>query len=391
MHPDTPGGTAYEDFFPYHAELCALSELRKKPGFGVPITSGRGGHALLWLNGVRRDCTQPYPVLRLCTADEPPARHGAGVSVNSHFCNTSWVAVEGREFLWRGALAPGERLTREAYERTQALAKAQDCLAGVAFHQEFLRDKPAGMSDRDFMYEISVATDYGAQFGRDSFRARIPLDRARMGALVDYLNALNAPYRAGQRLYRWRLFSDNCVHVAYNALAAAGFCAPWPTGRFIALAAFNFPVPKNAFVDVLRRANALPLDDARFLYEDEAARRALLSTGTLPAAPGALASHHPALAGNDVYDVARLRLIFFENPRWGPYRRWCREIFSTPYYTSLPENFRHFAALCAAALARPRPRHLSGPRLAFQLRYEDYLARQAAWLAAQSARLKAAA
>ena len=29
---------AYEDIVPYYAELCALSELRKKPGFGVPRT-----------------------------------------------------------------------------------------------------------------------------------------------------------------------------------------------------------------------------------------------------------------------------------------------------------------------------------------------------------------
>mgnify|MGYP001139691689 CR=1 FL=1 len=26
---------AYEDFYPYYAELCALSELRKKSGFGI--------------------------------------------------------------------------------------------------------------------------------------------------------------------------------------------------------------------------------------------------------------------------------------------------------------------------------------------------------------------
>ena len=51
-------GTAYEDLYPYHAELCALSELRKKPGFGVPLRSGIGGHSLLYLNGVRLDRAQ---------------------------------------------------------------------------------------------------------------------------------------------------------------------------------------------------------------------------------------------------------------------------------------------------------------------------------------------
>ena len=69
------------------------------------------------------------PVLRLCTADEPPAQYGVGISVNSHYRNANWVAVEGRDFLWRGALAPGERLTREAYERTQARGKGDGAVS----------------------------------------------------------------------------------------------------------------------------------------------------------------------------------------------------------------------------------------------------------------------
>lgn len=380
----------YEDMFPYYAELCALSELRKKPGFGAALTSGVGGHALLYLNGVRLDRSAGYPMLRLCTPDEPPAKYGAGISVNSHYRNANWVAIEGRDFLWRGALAPGEHLTRDAYTRTQEQAKAQNILEGVEFHKSFFADKPAGMSDRDYMYEISVATDYGAQFGRDSFRARVPLDRTRIGAMVDYLNALNAPYRAG-KTYHWRLFNDNCVHVAHNALAAAGLWSPWPTGQLVPLACWRFPVPKNAFVDVLRRANDLPLEDAQALYEDAAARRSLLDSGTLPAAPGALASTGPAITHNDVYDVENLRLIFFDNFLWGPYRFHFKRIFSTPHYTNLHANLRHYAARYAHAQTRPPLRRLSGERALFQSRYEDHLACQAKATAKSLACLEEAA
>jgi hypothetical protein len=328
--------------------------------------------------------------LRLCTADEPPAKHGVGISVNSHYSNANWVAVEGRDFLWHGALTPGEHLTRDAYVRTQDLAKAQGILDGVDFHKEFFQDKPAGMSERDYMYEISVATDYGAQFGRESFRARVPLDRTRIGAMVDYLNAINAPYRAG-KTYHWRLFNDNCVHVSHNALAAAGLWAPWPTGQFVPFAAWRFPVPKNAFVDVLRRANDLPLEDAQALYEDDAARSALLTTGNLPVAPGALASIGPAITNNDVYDVDRLRLIFFDNFVWGPYRFHFKRIFATPHYTDLRANLQHFAARYAAAQARPKTRHLRSSAKMFQSRYEDHLARQAETTSRQLARLEHAA
>lgn len=383
-----PGGTAYEDFYPYHAELCALSELRKKPGFGVPLYSGVGGHSLLYLNGVRLDRAAGYPVLTLCAPDEAPAAHGVGISVNSHYRNANWVAVEGRDFLWRGALRPGERLTRDAYARTQHVAREMGFLDGVEFHPRFFRDKPAGMADIDFKYEISVATDYALQFGRDVFRARVPLDHTRMAVIVAYLNALNAPYRGGERIYNWKLFNDNCAHAGHNALAAAGIWAPWATGQFAAFAAFHFPVPKNEFVDLMLRTNDLPLENAAALYRDPHVRRALLEHGTLPVGPGGLAVASPAIAENDVYDVARLRLIFYDNPFWGPYRFRFRGIFAAPRYTELRANLRHFAARYAAARQRNDGGPAAGAQKSFFLRYRDYIAREAEKLGAMLARLE---
>ena len=370
----TDGG-AYERFYPYYAELCALSELRKKPGFGIPLRSGMGGHSLLYLNGVRLDRGQGYPVLELCAPETAPGAHGVGISVNSHYKNANWVATEGRDFLWRGALAPGERLTRESYERTQHHAKAMGVLDGVEFHDHLFRGKPSGMAERDYMYEISVATDYAARFGRDIFRARVPLDRVRMAAVVNFLNELNAPYREGARVYQWKLFNDNCGHVAHNALAAAGIWAPWPTGQFFARAAFNFPVPKNELVDLALRVNDLPIQNPAAIYADEQTRRAFLATGALPAAAGGLTIAAPAVADNDVYDIDRLRLIFYDNPFWGPYRRRFARIFSEPRYRDLRANLRYFEALYARAL---EARGGGGQSSGFRRRYDEYVAQEAA-------------
>ncbi len=383
-----PSDTAYARLYPYYAELCALSEFRKKPGFGATLSSGMGGHSLLYLNGVRLDRTAGYPVLRLCVPAEAPSEHGAGISVNSHYKNANWVAAEGRAFLMRGALEAGEPLTRAAYERTQERAKAMGVLDGVEFHAHFFRDKPAGMSDHDYMYEISVVTDYGVRFGRDVFGARVPLDRARMQAVIDYLNALNQPYREGRRQYNWKLFNDNCSHVGHNALAAAGVWAPWPTGRFFALAAFKFPVPKNEFVDLMLRAHDLPLENARALYKDRHARNSLLHWGVLPGGPGALAVAGRAIARNDVYDVERLRLIFYDNPFWGPYRFRFRRIFADPRYTDLQTNLRHFAARYAAA-ARRGVGHspACAAQKLFYARYSEHIAGEALRLEAMLARL----
>jgi hypothetical protein len=342
-----PGPTAeaeswYGREFPYYAELCALSEIRKKPGFEVPLRSGIGGHSLLYLHGVRRDRQAGYPVLQLGAG-------GVGISVNSHYRNANWVAADGPDFLWRGALAQGESLTRETYASTQALAKDLGILDGLEFHEHFFRDKPAGMSAHDFMYEISVGTDYAALFGRDVFRARVPLDRTRMQAIVDYLNALNAPYRDSGKIFNWKLFNDNCCHVAHNALAAAGIWPPWPTGKFFATAAFNFPVPKNEFVDLVRRANDLPIANPRVLHKDASARRAILDFGALPTAPGAIVIASPAIADNEVYDIDSLKLIFYDNPFWGPYRTHLKRILTEPRYSDIRANLLHFAALYATA------------------------------------------
>ena len=336
---------SYDRFYPYYAEVCALSEIKKKPGSGVDFRSGMGGHSLLYLNGVCRDRRAGYPTLKLCEPGARAAGHGVGISVNSHYRNANWVATEGRDFVFRGMLRPGERLTRAVYERTQASAREAGVLEGVEFHDHLFKNKPRGMSKPDYMYEISVATDYAVTFGRHVFRARVPLDRARMSTIVDFLNGINAPYRDGTKEFRWRILNNNCSHLAHNALATAGVWESWPTGQFLMLAAFNFPVPKNEFVDLMFRTNDLPLEDPAAICGDMSARRALLDAGFLPTAPGGLASALPAPRDNDIYDTTGLRLIFYDNPFWGPYSPRFHRIFTEPRYFDLRENLRHFQML----------------------------------------------
>jgi hypothetical protein len=338
----------YQQLFPYYAELCALSEIKKKSGFGVPLQSGMGGHSLLYLHGVARDRTAGYPVLQLADPAQPP--QGVGISVNSHYRNANWVAADGPDFLWRGALAAGEPLTRDAYERTQALAKSAGFLDGIEFHEKFLRDKPPAMAEQDFMYEISIGTDYAACFGRNVFRACVPLSRAQMQAIITYLNNLNAPYRAREKIWTWKLFTDNCAHVAHNALAEAGIWQPWPTGQSAILAAFKFPVPKNELVDLIVQTNDLPITHPNLLCKDPMARQATLTGGRLPTGPGALVIADPAIRPNEAYDIDRLRLIFYDNPFWGPYRPRLKRILSEPRYRDLRANFAHFKSLYAQAL-----------------------------------------
>ena len=366
----------YASIFPYFAEYCAESEFDKKKGFGVDIEGGGpGGHSVFYLNGACRVPDAGYPVLEVCaeTADGMAGR-GVGLSVNNHYRNANWTATDGRDFFFRGALAPGEGVTRTSYLRTQDKAKAMGIMDGIVFHRAALEDKPANMSERDFMYEISIATDYAVDFARDRYCARVPLDRGKMDIIVHYLNALNEPYRSGRKEFHWDVLRNNCAYLAHNALAAIGLWPEWKTDRPLLIAAFDFPVPKNEFVNLMRRTNDMPIDDPDALYDDETTRSALLHEAWIATQPGALAEARPAVQPNDIYGT-HLRLIFYDEAIFGHYQARFDRIFAEPRYTDLAVNLAYFSQEYSAILAKRLPADAPGYRAAFYQSYHDTIAR----------------
>ena len=383
----------YASLFPFYAELCALSEIKKKPGFGVEFSSGFGGHSVLYLNGVCRVADAGYPTIQICDGDA--ADRGVGLSVNDHFKNTNWVATEGKSFLFYGALQPGETVDPTSYRRTQAEAMRQGILDGVEFHKSFFADMPAGASRRAYMYELSIATDYATNFGRDRYCARVPMARAQMARMVDYLNAANLPYREGRKEFHWSVLSNNCSHLTHNALAAAGIWEPIDMDRPFFISAFEFPVPKNEFVNLMQRTNDMPLDDPAALYADDAARQSLLQQDYLPVRPGALVEAAPVVANNVIYET-NPRLIFYDPI--GRYQRAFEAMLADPRYLDLPANIAYFAALYQRIEATRKPLSWYAERhkvaasemtdfSAFYQRYYAYIAEQSRTVDAQSAAL----
>jgi hypothetical protein len=382
----------YAAFYPYFAEYCAVSEFEKKKGFGVDLEGGGpGGHSVFYLNGACRVRDAGYPVLAVC--DDVPdgmVGKGVGLSVNDHYRNANWTATDGRDFFYRGALAPGEAVSRASYERTRAQAEAKGIYDGVVFHREALKDKPKDMSLRDYEYEISIGTDYAIDLARDRFCARVPLDRGKMAIIVRYLNALNEPYRSGQKIFHWNVLRDNCTYLAHNALAAVGLWSELPPNRPLLFAAFDFPVPKNEFVDVMWRTNDLPIADPDALYDDATARDALLQLGWIVTQPGALAEARRAVQPNEIYNT-HLRLIFYDEPVFGHFQKRFDKIFAEPRYTDLDANLAYFSQLYAAILARPRMPQATAARAAFYQRYYDVIAAEKVKADAMLAKLSGAA
>ena len=381
----------YTSIYPYYAEFCAVSEFSKKKGLGVDIEGGGpGGHAVFYLNGACRVQDAGYPELTLC--GDPPdqmAGRGVGLSVNDHYMNANWGATEGRAFFYDGDIAPNEGVTHAAYARTQAMAKTMGILDGIAFHPSVFADKPASMSERDFKYEVSVGTDYAIGLARDRYCARVPLDRDRMSTIVRYLNTLNEPYRSGRKEFQWNVLRNNCAYLAHNALAAVGFWPAWSTERSLLVAAFSFPVPKNEFVNLMRRTNDMDIAYPDAVYADDRARTTLLDQGRLPTQPGALAAARPAMQPNEVYNTS-LRLIFYDDPTFGHYQTRFERIFHEPRYTDLGSNLKYFSMLYATILARHREPDASPARAAFGRHYDDAIGNEKATVDAMLARLRGA-
>jgi hypothetical protein len=215
---------------------------------------------------------------------------------------------------------------------------------GVEYHADVFDDQPPGMSRSEFMYDIAIATDYAVNFGRDRYCARVPVDREQMTKVVGYLNDLNAEYKSGERDFEWNVLQNNCAHVTHNALATAGVWNEWATGEFVLFAAFNFPAPKNEFVNLIRRTNDMPVDDLMTVYEDSAAREALMQGDGLPVQPGSLAEAEKVVWDNEIYDTD-LALIFYDDPVFGSYKKRFRDIFADRRYVDIRANLTYFAEL----------------------------------------------
>jgi hypothetical protein len=341
----------YTKLNPFYLEFCALSEIQKKPGYGADIRGGVGGHSTIYLNGV---CLvgDGYPEIAVCPSD--PASKGVGLSVNAHFANANWIAIPGRDFFYHGDLKPGQALTRPVYDGTKVHAKRMGIYDAIRFHDPVFDEMPPGYTRDAFKYEVSIGTDYAIGYARDRYCARVPVSTAQMARIVAYLNALNRPYRDGNTDYEWSVLNDNCIHVAHNALSAIGFWPPWPTHRFILLAAFDFPVPKNEFVNIMRRANDMPVENLLAVWDDKPARRTLLAGDELPTRAGAIATFEPVTQDNAVYNTD-LQLIFYDDPVLGPYEGWYRRIARDPRYTDLEADLQHFKVMYTQIEEARRP------------------------------------
>lgn len=371
-----PQESAYNALFPQWAEMCAVSQISKKPGYGADIAGGPGGHAVLFLHGACLDPSSPYPVLKACPQGE------TGVSMNAHFVNANWVGVPGRMFFYNGLLKPEDGLTREAYQATKKSAKQQGLYSAISFRDWALADRPSSAPAEDWKYEVSIGTDYAVSYGRARYCARLPVTSTQMTQIVNFLNSRNALYHYGPKTFETNVMQDNCNHLIHNALAATNFWHELPVHQFILKAALTFPVPKNEVVNLLDRTKQHDLGDLHALYHDPLTRQTLLHDNWLPNEPGVILDSNTVHDPNDVYHT-NLSLIFYDDPILGHYNRAFRHYLAQPRYHDLRANLLWYRAQYArvASERQPLQEWLKKEPAGFAAFYNAYYV----WLADQQA------
>ena len=331
---------AYEELFPHYAEICAATQYRPREG-GM---GGVGGHAVMYLKGICRKEDAPYPTLTPCraqTTDPYDVRHGVGISVNQTFKNVNWVAIPGKRFFLDGDLGDGQRLTREHYNKVLQEVVRAGIFRGVDLHHQYLPEKAAATNLEKLVAEQSIGTDFALRFARTIFCGRLPMTEPQMQRVMDYLNALNEKYAAGEADYNWSGYHDNCTHTLVNALAAAEVWRPKSVGAVKLRQLFNLAIPSNEVIHLVSLANLEPLEDFRRIYRDRIQRKSLEEFNWLPMQHGALFKSLPIHQDNDLFDT-KIRILTLGRPFRPSAARKAREFLVNARFTDLEANLRYY-------------------------------------------------
>jgi hypothetical protein len=358
----------YNSLFSYSVEVCAVTQFHQigaKPG-------GWGGHAALFINGAEVDPGSRYPRLRLVGAetDLSDPDSGVGISVNKIFDNVTWVAVPGRDEFYRGGLAPDQILDRNSYEAAIQKATTAGWFSGIGIKGALMQQRPPPMRPEEFVVRHSIGTDFALNFARTAYCARLPLSREAIGKVIAYLNGTNES--AQKSGYTWNMYTNNCSHVAHNALAAAGVWDPkmargpgainvardvLSVARALALSQMSdFSFPANNFVRLYEAGNERPIDDAVAAFGNHDVRRTM-NDGWLGTGPGALIATYPIhdASRNELFAPGRDPFLFSVPMFWDKadkFKMLTREAPSI--VTDLGANLAHYRDRFTQALANQR-------------------------------------
>jgi len=295
--------------------------------------------------------------------------------------NANWIAVPGTDLFWDGGLEEGEVLDQAAYDRAITASIDAGVFQNVEIHPAY-PTQSAERSLEDFIAQQSLATDFALRFSRTAFCSRMPVTEEMMEDIADYLNWVNEDYALGRADYSWSGYSDNCVHLLRNSLAAASIWQPRSVQTTKLRQLANLAVPANEAINLADLGANGPLADGRDVYRTDEARDALLDFDWLPRRHGALVTVVPVHVPNELFDT-RGRILVLQSPlSFGATRKFDRILFD-PRFTELHANLEHFRDVYAEILTEGEEIIAGGflplrslRYLRFTKRYFEYVERQ---------------
>ncbi|MEO5970113.1 MAG: hypothetical protein ABIQ95_09310 [Bdellovibrionia bacterium] len=302
----------YDKIFPLYVESCSLTRIRRSANSaGAPW-----GHSGVYVKGMCRDKSVPYPRVRVCAdeVDLTDFNSGTFISVEPAFKNTNWVAIEGGNFAFHGDLNSGEGINAEVLKRTSKAAVDSGAFQGIKFHKQLWRKLyqswwPEPLKSETLeenMARATLGTHYAIDFGRTSYCNLIPINRSQLENIVTYLNDFNEPFINRDKKYQWDPARNNCVHIARNVLAAANVISYKPVGRHYPLAIFDLLIPGQHFVSLAQ----LSMDQSKLsvtdLFKNKVKRQSLEKNGMPSISHGAIIRIHPMRTINNESFISSL-------------------------------------------------------------------------------------
>ncbi len=295
---------------------------------------------------------------------------GTGISVNKIFDNVTWVAIPGRDEFFRGGLAPEQTLDKDFYEAAILKATTDGWFGGIRITDTVMTQRPQAMRPEEFIVRHSIGTDFALNFARTAYCARLPMSRDAIDNVVAFLNSANES--AQKSGYIWNMCTNNCSHVAHNALAAAGVWDPKvargpgainvagdviSVARALALSQMSdFSFPANNFVRLYEAGNERPIDDALAAFRNHDVRRTM-NDGWITTGPGALIATYPIhdASRNQMYAPGRDPFLFSVPMLWDKADTFKMLTRDPPtIVTDLPANLAHYRERYAKTLADQR-------------------------------------
>jgi hypothetical protein len=211
---------AFNRQHPLFAMKCSATKYDKNGDLGNPY-----GHEFVYIKGACRDTSVPYPKLKVCddgAVDLNDINAGVGVSLETIYTNTRFVATDGFDLFIDGNLPEDAPLDQKAFEATVQKFLEDGSARGVRITEASERAKPSDMSDEEWIARQIIGTSYALRFGRDLDCAAFAINSAQLQAGVDWTNRQNEPLVSGKQTYRWDAITDSCAHFANNVLASMG-------------------------------------------------------------------------------------------------------------------------------------------------------------------------